>query len=147
VSDKTGFLVQDLDEMVQAIPRIDEIDREAARLHVEQHFSAQVMAKNYVSLFSQRLRGIIIFMSEQNLLQTELEYFQKHKQEYLKLYKGQFVLIKGEEFAGTFTTEAEAYKAGLEKFGNEPFLIKPVLDNDETASFPALTVGVINVRL
>ena len=31
-------------------------------------------------------------MSEQNTLQTELEYFQKHKQEYLKLYKNQFVL-------------------------------------------------------
>jgi hypothetical protein len=84
-------------------------------------------------------------MSEQNPLQTELEYFQKHKQEYLKLYKGQFVLIKGEQFAGTYTTEAEAYKAGLEKFGNEPFLIKQVLDDDGTVSYPALTVGMIHV--
>ncbi len=86
-------------------------------------------------------------MSEQNLLQTELEYFQKHKQEYLKLYKGQFVLIKGESLAGTFTTEAEAYKAGLEKFGNEPFFIKQVLDDDGMVFNPALTVGVLNVRL
>jgi len=86
-------------------------------------------------------------MSEQNLLQTELEYFQKHKQEYLKLYKGQFVLIKGENFAGAFTTDAEAYKAGLEKFGNQPFLIKQVLDNDGTVSYPALTIGVLSVRL
>ena len=68
-------------------------------------------------------------MSEQNPLQTELEYFQKHKQEYLNLYKNQFVLIKGEKFAGAFTTEAEAYQAGLEKFGNAPFLIKQVLDD------------------
>jgi hypothetical protein len=86
-------------------------------------------------------------MSEQNPLQTELEYFQQHKQEYLKLYKGQFVLIKGTEFAGAFTTEAEAYKAGLEKFGNTPFFIKQVLDRDETASYPALAAGVLNVRL
>lgn len=86
-------------------------------------------------------------MNEQNPFQTELEYFQRHKQEYLKLYKNQFVLIKGEEFAGAFTTEAEAYKAGLDRFGNEPFLIKQVLDNDETVSYPALTVGVLNVRL
>jgi hypothetical protein len=84
-------------------------------------------------------------MSEQNPLQTELEYFQKHKQEYLKLYKGQFVLIKGKELSGAFTTEAEAYQAGLEKFGNEPFLIKQVLDNDGTVSYPALTVGMISV--
>ena len=85
-------------------------------------------------------------MSEQKPLQTELEYFQRHKQEYLKLYKNQFVLIKGEEFAGAFTTEAEAYKAGLEKFGNEPFLIKQVLDKDEIISYPALTLGTLNVR-
>jgi hypothetical protein len=70
-----------------------------------------------IHLFSERLHDKIIVMSEQSQLQTELEYFQEHKQEYLKLFKGQFVLIKGEQFAGTYTTEAEAYKAGLEKFG------------------------------
>lgn len=86
-------------------------------------------------------------MGEQNPLQTELEYFQQHRQEYLKLYKGQFVLIKGTEFAGAFTTEAEAYKAGLEKFGNTPFFIKQVLDKDETASYPALDAGVLSIRL
>lgn len=84
-------------------------------------------------------------MSEQNPLQAELEYVQKHKSEYLKLYKGQFVLIKGEKLAGTFTTDAEAYEAGLEKFGNEPFLIKQVLDGDDTVSYPALTVGVLHI--
>jgi hypothetical protein len=84
-------------------------------------------------------------MSEQFPLQTELEYFQKHKQEYLNLYKGQFVLIKGEEFAGSFTTEAEAYKAGLEKFGNQPFLIKQVLDDDGTVSYPSLSIGLISI--
>ena len=84
-------------------------------------------------------------MSEQNPLQTELEYFQKHKQEYQKLYKGQFVLIKGEQFAGAFTTEAEAYRVGLEKFGNQPFLIKQVLDDDGTVSYPSLSIGLISV--
>lgn len=87
-------------------------------------------------------------MSEQIPLQTELEYFEKHKQEYLNLHKGQFVLIKGEEFAGSFTTEAEAYKAGLEKFGNTPFFIKQVLDNDETASYPAhFTFPATNIEI
>ncbi len=90
---------------------------------------------------------MIVSMKDQIPLQTELEYFEKNKQEYLKLYKGQFVLIKGENFAGAFTTDAEAYRAGLEKFGNKPFLIKQVLDEDETISYPALTVGVLNVRL
>ena len=51
VHGSTGFLVQHLDEMVQCIPKIDEIDRETARLHVERHFSAQVMAENYKHIY------------------------------------------------------------------------------------------------
>ncbi len=51
VHGSTGFLVQHLDEMVQCIPKIDEIDREIARLHVERHFSAQVMAQNYKHIY------------------------------------------------------------------------------------------------
>ena len=48
---------------------------------------------------------------------------------------------------GSYTTETEAYTAGVEKFGNEPFLIKQVIEKDEEISFPALTVGAINVSL
>ena len=54
---ETGFLVQDLDEMVQFIPRIDEIDREAARLHVKRRFSAQVMAENYIQLYNKLIES------------------------------------------------------------------------------------------
>lgn len=86
-------------------------------------------------------------MTGKTLLQTELQFYQEHKPDYLKTYAGQFVLIKGKEFAGTFTTEPEAYKAGLAKFGNAPFLIKHVLPQEGTVSYPALTVGVINVTL
>jgi glycosyltransferase involved in cell wall biosynthesis len=51
VHGSTGFLVQHLDEMVQCIPKIDEIDRETVRLHVERHFSAQVMAEKYTQVY------------------------------------------------------------------------------------------------
>jgi glycosyltransferase involved in cell wall biosynthesis len=47
----TGFLVHHLDEMVQFIPRIDEIDRETTRLHVERNFSARVMAEKYTQVY------------------------------------------------------------------------------------------------
>jgi hypothetical protein len=85
-------------------------------------------------------------MSETNILHKELAYFEKHKQEYLKLYKGQFVLIKGEQFVQAFTTDQEAYRIGLEKFGNQAFLIRQVLEDDMKVSYPALTVGVINIH-
>ena len=40
---KTGFLVHDVAEMVRFIPRIDEIDRNVTRMHVERNFSARAM--------------------------------------------------------------------------------------------------------
>ena len=85
-------------------------------------------------------------MAQKNVLQKELDFFNKKKAELLKIYKGQFVLIKGEKFIGAFTQDSEAYKAGLEQFGNNPFLIKQVLEDDTKVSYPALTVGAINVR-
>src|SRR6266487_5030226 len=51
VNGETGFLVHDLDEMVASIPRIDEIDRNVTRMHIEEHFSAQVMARQYIEIY------------------------------------------------------------------------------------------------
>lgn len=59
---ETGYLVNSLDEMVSAIPRIEEINRDAVRTHVEQNFSSQVMAKNYVEIYKQVIR-----MQKQNV--------------------------------------------------------------------------------
>jgi glycosyltransferase involved in cell wall biosynthesis len=56
VDGQTGFLVHNLDEMVQSIPRIDEIDRDVTRSHVEQHFSARVMAEDYTQIYKRVMR-------------------------------------------------------------------------------------------
>lgn len=56
VHGETGFLVKTLDEMVEFIPRLDEIDRETLRPYVEQHFSACVMAQNYVKIYEQVIK-------------------------------------------------------------------------------------------
>jgi hypothetical protein len=76
-------------------------------------------------------------------LQQEVAFFEKNREEYLKAHKGRFVLIKGEQFKGAFSSEAEAYKQGLAEFGNEPFLIKLVSEGDLDVSFPALLVGLL----
>jgi hypothetical protein len=65
------------------------------------------------------------------MLEKELKYFEDHKEELLKHYENQFVLIKDDQFIGAFTTEAEAYAAGVQRFGNQPFLIKKVTSEDE----------------
>src|SRR5579859_1078548 len=51
VDGKTGFLVDDVEGMVRAIASINTIDRNATRQHVEEHFSARVMAENYTKVY------------------------------------------------------------------------------------------------
>lgn len=48
---KTGFLVHNVDEMVERIPRIAEIDQAVVRMHIENNFSARVMAEKYVQIY------------------------------------------------------------------------------------------------
>ena len=48
---KSGFLVNDVNEMVLSIARIDELDREVVRAHVEQHFTSHIMAQKYTKVY------------------------------------------------------------------------------------------------
>jgi glycosyltransferase involved in cell wall biosynthesis len=50
-SNKVGFLVDNVEEMVQHMERISTIDRRAVRQHVETHFSAATMTKNYLRVY------------------------------------------------------------------------------------------------
>jgi glycosyltransferase involved in cell wall biosynthesis len=59
---ETGYLVNAVDEMVSAIPKIDVIDRETVRKYVEENFSSQVMTKNYIEIYKQ-----VIQMQKQNV--------------------------------------------------------------------------------
>jgi hypothetical protein len=59
---------------------------------------------------------------------TELELFEKHRQEWSHLHPGEFVVIQDDIVAeGFFSTYAEAFEAGLRKFGvRRGFLVKQV---------------------
>lgn len=80
------------------------------------------------------------------MLDEELKYFTEHKEELLKHYENQFVLIKGDTLIGAFTTEAEAYQAGVQRFGNQPFLIKKVAKEEELVHFPAFSLGLLHAN-
>ncbi|HEX4207910.1 MAG TPA: glycosyltransferase family 4 protein [Ktedonobacteraceae bacterium] len=53
---ETGFLVQNLDEMIQAMGRINDIQREKVRAHVQEHFSCEGMARSYERIYQQTIR-------------------------------------------------------------------------------------------
>jgi glycosyltransferase involved in cell wall biosynthesis len=56
VDGKTGFLVNDFDEMVSAVERIDVIDPFACRQHVAARFNARRLADDYLAMYERVLR-------------------------------------------------------------------------------------------
>jgi glycosyltransferase involved in cell wall biosynthesis len=48
---RTGFIVTDVESMVEAVSRVGEIDPAACREHVARHFDRHIMATNYLRLY------------------------------------------------------------------------------------------------
>ncbi len=78
------------------------------------------------------------------MFEQELAFFESKRDEFCKIYPGQFVLIHKDQLLGSFTTEAQAYEAGIQKLGNIPFLIKCALPTDLEVSVPAYTIGLLS---
>jgi len=59
-------------------------------------------------------------------LERELQTYKNRLTELLA-HEGKFVLIRGDEVAGTWDTYEDALRAGYDKFGLNPFLVKRIL--------------------
>ncbi len=75
-------------------------------------------------------------------LDKELQTYEAHREELLGSNRGKFVLIKGERLVGTFESQQDAIERGYEEFGNEPFLVKQILDVDVPFNFTSFLVAV-----
>lgn len=85
-------------------------------------------------------------MPEERPLKKEYQYYLQVKPDLLKSSAGKFALIKDENVVGTFDTDADAYKVGLSKFGNVPFLIVRVQDQEERSWTPILQLGLLHAN-
>src|SRR5207245_2600832 len=56
---RSGFLAHHVDEMVQFIKQIDLLDRSTVRAYTEAHFSARVMAEQYVALYRKVITSVM----------------------------------------------------------------------------------------
>ena len=64
-----------------------------------------------------------------SLLAEELEFFRRHKTEWLRQHRGQFVLMGKQTFGGFHPTYRAALSAGTRMFGLvTPFLIEKICD-------------------
>lgn len=61
-------------------------------------------------------------------LSAELEVFEQHREEWSRLHPGEYVVIQDDVIVdGFFHTFADAFKAGLERFGvRRSFLVKQI---------------------
>ncbi len=69
---KSGFLVDNVDEMVQYMARIDELDRDVVRTHVEQHFTARVMTEKYTRIYKKVIASSLRKVASTNYAYPEL---------------------------------------------------------------------------
>lgn len=56
--------------------------------------------------------------------------FEEHLAEWRGSHLGEYVLIKGETVLGFFPSLNEAFAAGSERFGLEPFFVKQIVPGD-----------------
>ena len=86
-------------------------------------------------------------MSDVDVLQPEIEYFNQRRPALLGEHRGKYAVIKNQTVHGIFDNEENAYAAGLEKLGIVPFLIALIGDEDEPPVFdnPALRLGLLHV--
>jgi glycosyltransferase involved in cell wall biosynthesis len=60
----TGFICRRFHDMVDAVERVDSIDRSACRAHVERHFSPDVMAAGYESVYRRLVDPIVVLNTD-----------------------------------------------------------------------------------
>lgn len=77
------------------------------------------------------------------VLDREVKYYKANKKELIEKHEGKFVLIKRDKLVDVFDSEKSAYEAGLEKFGNQAFLIRRVSKKEEVSQNPALVLGIL----
>lgn len=70
------------------------------------------------------------------MFERELKKF-KEIQDHLKAENpnGGFVVINGEEVLGIWNDRLDALKQGIEKYGNVPFLVRDIKDEDIAINF------------
>jgi hypothetical protein len=82
---------------------------------------------------------------QRDKLSKEIQAFEAMHADLLKHHLAKFALVKDGQLAGTFTTESEAYTAGVAKFDGDVFLVRQVVQQQQVATMPALFAGLIHV--
>ena len=78
-----------------------------------------------------------------NLLQDEVAFFDQNSEEFLRKYKGRFLLIKGAKLVGHYPTRSNAVTEGVRRFGKGPFLVRVPGEEVPVFAMPSLALGLL----
>ena len=79
-----------------------------------------------------------------DLLQTEIDFYDRERANLLQSYPNRVLLIHGEEIVGDFETYEAAVAEGFRRFRPEPFLVRRSGEETPVVSAPALTLGALS---
>ena len=85
-------------------------------------------------------------MEKKSLLEKELKTYAEHKSDLIKTSVGKYALIKDSKIINVFESQNDAIKAGIEAFGNNPFLVKKIEEVEQKQNFTSnlIKVGIKN---
>jgi dihydrofolate reductase len=128
---KTGIEIADkiyltlIDAEVEGDTYFPEIDPKIWRLENDKKRVVRVLDKEIVYYFQEYVRAT----KNKEIFTKEIKIYNKNKKDLLEKYKDKFIVIKSDEILASFSTQEEAYRAGLEKFGEKSFFIKQVMNS------------------
>ncbi len=73
----------------------------------------------------------------EKLFEAELRAYEANRDALLRDFESEFVLIKGNEIAGTYVSKTDAVREGYKRFGNVPFLVKEIVQFEESIFLPS----------
>lgn len=68
----------------------------------------------------------------ENKLEKEFKFYLNHQEEFVKEYKGKFLVIKDQKIIGIYDTEKDAYTESSTKYELGTFLIQHCLPGDNS---------------
>jgi hypothetical protein len=83
-----------------------------------------------------------VIASMPDLLATELDTYERQRNQLLAAGQGKYALVHGNTIVGVFQSKMDAISTGYERFGNTPFLIKQIVKVEIPQNFVSSLLGV-----
>ncbi len=82
-----------------------------------------------------------------NVLSSELATYDREKAGLVSESEGKYVVIKGDDVLGVYSSQDDAIAAGYQKYGNVPFLVKQILLIETPINFASNTLGLADADI